>query len=252
MGKFDNKVAIVTGGAGSLGTEIIRMLLAESGKVVAFDLPGGQTDRASAEFASDACVFVAGDVTRAADVARLVDSAIDRFGRLDVLVSNAGYFGTIAKLPEYPEDAFDRAYAVNVKGPFLLCKAAATHLEPGASIVIVSSVAGIRGDPGVYGYVAAKHAQVGLMRCLAKELAPRRVRVNTVHPGPIRNGFQDAVERELSPVIGTNATQAFNDMILLGRHAEADEIARAVLYLASDESSFVTGSLLVADGGMSA
>lgn len=251
MARFDDKVAIVTGGAGSLGTAIIRMLLAEGGKVVAFDLPGGQIDRAAAESASDACAFVAGDITRADDVLRLVDSAIDQFGRLDVVVSNAGYFGTIAKLPDYPEDVFDRAYAVNVKGPFLLCKAAATRLEPGASIVIVSSVAGIRGDPGVYGYVAAKHAQVGLMRCLAKELAPRRVRVNTVHPGPIRNGFQDAVERALSPVLGTDATQAFNGMILLGRHAEPNEIARAVLYLASDESSFVTGSLLVADGGMS-
>ncbi|MBN8973472.1 MAG: SDR family oxidoreductase, partial [Rhizobiales bacterium] len=97
----------------------------------------------------------------------------------------------------------------------------------------------------------AKHAQIGLMRCLAKELAPRRIRVNTIHPGPIDNGFQLAVEQGLGTTLGVDGTAFFNDMIPLGRHGTAEEIARSVLYLASDDSSFTTGTTLMVDGGMS-
>ncbi len=125
-------------------------------------------------------------------------------------------------------------------------------MRDGGSVIITSSVAGVRGDPGVYGYIAAKHAQVGLMRCLAKELAPRRIRVNTLHPGPISNSFQDAVEADLSRHIHRDGAAFFNKMIPLGRHGSPEEIAQSVLFLASDESRFTTGSLLMADGGMSA
>jgi NAD(P)-dependent dehydrogenase (short-subunit alcohol dehydrogenase family) len=125
-------------------------------------------------------------------------------------------------------------------------------MNDGGSIVITSSVAGVRGDPGVYAYITAKHAQVGLMRCLAKELAPRRIRVNTIHPGPIQNTFQQAVESDLSKLIQRDGATFFNAMIPLGRHGSPDEIAQSVLYLASDQSSFTTGATLMADGGMSA
>jgi NAD(P)-dependent dehydrogenase (short-subunit alcohol dehydrogenase family) len=110
----------------------------------------------------------------------------------------------------------------------------------------------MRGDPGVYAYITAKHAQVGLMRCLAKELAPRRIRVNTLHPGPIDNAFQAKVEADVGRIIGRDATQFFNEMIPLARHGTADEIAKAALFLASDQSSFTTGATLMVDGGMSA
>jgi NAD(P)-dependent dehydrogenase (short-subunit alcohol dehydrogenase family) len=139
-----------------------------------------------------------------------------------------------------------------VKGAFLLCQAAVPRMNDGGSIVIMSSVAGVRGDPGVYGYITAKHAQVGLMRCLAKELAPRRIRVNTLHPGPVSNAFQGAVEADLGGIIGRDGTEFFNGIIPLGRHAGPEEIARSALYLASDQSSFTTGSTLMVDGGMSA
>jgi NAD(P)-dependent dehydrogenase (short-subunit alcohol dehydrogenase family) len=119
-------------------------------------------------------------------------------------------------------------------------------------VIIMSSVAGVRGDPGVYGYIVAKHAQIGLMRCLAKELAPRRIRVNTVHPGPIDNSFQHAVEAGLTDVIKRDGAEFFNAMIPLGRHGTPEEVAQSVLYLASDESRFTTGSRLMVDGGMSA
>jgi NAD(P)-dependent dehydrogenase (short-subunit alcohol dehydrogenase family) len=165
--------------------------------------------------------------------------------------SNAGTFGTVAPIADYPEDVFDAVYAVHVKGAFLLCKYAAPKMSDGGSIVITSSVAATRGDPGVYAYITAKHAQVGLMRCLAKELAPRSIRVNTIHPGPMENEFQRALEADLTKIIGRDATVFFNEMVPLGRHASPEEVARSVLYLASDQASFVTGAMLMVDGGMS-
>ena len=118
-------------------------------------------------------------------------------------------------------------------------------MRPGGSFIITSSVAATRGDPGVYAYITAKHAQVGLMRCLAKELAPRNIRVNTVHPGPIDNDFQLNVEKGLGEEIGRDGTEFFNELIPMGRHGSADEIAKAVLFLASDMSSFTTGAMIM-------
>jgi NAD(P)-dependent dehydrogenase (short-subunit alcohol dehydrogenase family) len=138
-----------------------------------------------------------------------------------------------------------------VRGAFLACKYTIPAMNDGGSVIITSSVAAFRGDPGVYAYVSAKLAQVGLMRCVAKEVAPRRIRVNTIHPGPVGNGFQAAIERELGIVINRDAEVLFDELIPLGRHATPREIARSVLYLASDQSSFTTGITLMVDGGMS-
>ncbi|MGO4832279.1 SDR family NAD(P)-dependent oxidoreductase, partial [Rhizobiaceae sp. 2RAB30] len=162
-----------------------------------------------------------------------------------------GNFGTVAPIEVYPEEVFDAVQAVHVKGTFLAAKYAVPHIRNGGAIVITSSVAGTRGDPGVYGYITAKHAQIGIMRCLAKELAPRGIRVNTVHPGPIDNSFQKAVEEDLGKIIGRDGTQFFNEIIPLGRHGTADEVAKSVLFLASDMGSFTTGAMLMVDGGMS-
>ena len=105
---------------------------------------------------------------------------------------------------------------------------------------------------GVYAYITARHAQVGLMRSVAKEAAARRIRVNSIHPGPTQNSFQCGIERQLSVVLGRDAGQFFDQLIPLGRHAAPEEIARSVLFLAGEQSSFMTGSMLVVDGGMSA
>ncbi len=207
-------------------------------------------ERAAAALNSPDVALCPADVTRADDVARYVAATVKQFGAIDVLFSNAGNFGVVAPIETYPEDVFDAVYAVHVRGAFLACKYAVPHMTNGGSIVITSSVAATRGDPGVHAYVTAKHAQVGLMRCLAKELAPRQIRVNTIHPGPIDNDFQLAVEKGLTAAVGRDGTAFFNDMIPLGRHGTPDEIARSVLYLASDQSSFTTGAMLMVDGGM--
>jgi NAD(P)-dependent dehydrogenase (short-subunit alcohol dehydrogenase family) len=246
------RTCIITGGAGSLGRATARLFLAEGAQVVLVDRDAAALAAAASGLGSERVLACAADVSVASDAARYVALALERFGAIDVLVSNAGNFGAVAPIADYPEEAFDATWAVHVRGAFLAAKHAAPRMRDGGSIVITSSVAATRGDPGVYGYITAKHAQIGLMRCLAKELAPRRIRVNTIHPGPLDNDFQRVVEEGLGAAIGRDGTAFFNELIPLGRHGSADEVARAMLFLASDQSSFTTGAMLMVDGGMSA
>ncbi len=251
MGSLDGKVCLVTGGAGSIGLATARLFLDEGASVMLVDRDAAGLKRAAAALAGRCLATRTADVTLAADVVGYVQATVERFGRIDVLFSNAGTFGVAAPIESYPDDVFELVYAVNVRGAFLACKHAVPVMNDGGSIVITSSVAATRGDPGVHAYITAKHAQVGLMRCLARELAPRRIRVNTIHPGPVDNSFQRAVESGLTGVIGRDRAAFFDEIIPLHRHAQAEEIARSVLYLASDQSTFTTGAMLMVDGGMS-
>ncbi len=251
MPQLDNKTCIITGGAGSLGLAAAKLFIEEGANVALVDLSMRALEEAAEGLPADRVLLIAADVSRKLDVEGYVSQTVERFGPIDVLFSNAGNFGTVAPIEDYPEDIFDRVQQVHVKGAFLAAKYAVPKMRAGGSIVITSSVAGMRGDPGVYAYITAKHAQIGLMRCLAKELAPRKIRVNTIHPGPIDNAFQLNVEQGLGEAIGGDGTAFFNAMIPLGRHGTAEEVARSVFYLASDQSSFVTGTTLMVDGGMS-
>jgi len=250
------KVCVVTGGAGSIGLASAKLLLEEGAKVMLTDLSDDVLKEAATRIGrnSDAAdiAWCTADVTKSDQVRNAIAVTVSRFGKIDVLFSNAGNFGTVAPISDYPEEVFDSVIAVHVKGAFLAAKHAVPYMNDGGSIIITSSIVGVKGDPGVYGYITAKHAQVGLMRVLAKELAGRNIRVNTVHPGPVDNDFQLNVEKNLTGVIGRDATQFFNDIIPLHRHVRAEEVARSVLFLASDASSFTTGSLLMVDGGLSA
>jgi NAD(P)-dependent dehydrogenase (short-subunit alcohol dehydrogenase family) len=254
------KVCLITGGAGSIGAAAARLLAKEGAKVMLVDLHEAALKGVVAHIGSDAggksstdnLAWSVADVTKSEQVKSCVARTASRSGKIDVLFSNAGNFGIVAPVTEYPEDVFDDVIAVHVKGAFLAAKHTLPYMNDGGSIIITSSIVGVKGDPGVCAYIAAKHAQVGLMRVLAKEAAARNIRVNTIHPGPIDNEFQMHVEKNLSRVLGRDATAFFNEIIPLGRHARADEVARAALYLASDASSFTTGSMLMVDGGLSA
>jgi len=251
--QMQGKVCLITGGAGSIGAASAELLLQEGAKVMLTDLDEKALKTTAAGLGADArrVAFFAGDVTESDQVKKVIARTVKSFGKIDVLFSNAGNFGTVAPVTEYPEEVFDSVMAVHVKGAFLCAKHAVPQMNDGGSIIITSSVAGLTGDPGVYGYITAKHAQIGLMRVLAKELAGRKIRVNTLHPGPVDNKFQLNVEKKLGEVIGRDGTQFFNDIIPMHRHVRPDEVARSVLFLASDASSFTTGSLLMVDGGMS-
>jgi NAD(P)-dependent dehydrogenase (short-subunit alcohol dehydrogenase family) len=251
-GRLDGKVCVITGGAGSIGMASARRFVAEGARVMLVDLREDDLRQAVAELGPAQAAFRVADVGEAADVQAYVAATLGRWGKIDVLFSNAGNVGAIGPLADYPEDVFDDVLRVHVKGAFLACKYGIPMMNDGGSVIITSSVAGLRGDPGPYGYITAKHAQIGLMRSVAKEVAGRRIRVNTIHPGPTQNSFQARVEDHLGQVLGRDAHSFFDELIPLGRHAAPEEIARAVLFLASDESSFTTGSTMVVDGGMSA
>jgi NAD(P)-dependent dehydrogenase (short-subunit alcohol dehydrogenase family) len=254
---LENKTCIVTGGAGSIGLASARLFLEHGARVILVDLKTADLERARSELtaagvAESRTAICAADVTSAADTEAYVAATVARFGPIDVLFSNAGNAGAIGSITSYPEEVFDDVYRVHVKGAFLACKYGIPQMNDGGSIIITSSAVGLMGTPGPYAYITAKHAQVGLMRGVAKEVARRRIRVNTIHPGPTQNGFQADIERHLSDVIGRDATAFLDAQIPLGRHAQPQEIARSVLYLASDLSSFVTGATLAVDGGMTA
>jgi NAD(P)-dependent dehydrogenase (short-subunit alcohol dehydrogenase family) len=250
--QMQGKVCVITGGAGSIGLAVAKLLLAEGAKVMLLDLSDAALKKAAADIGGDSLAWSVTDITKPDQVKDCISKTVGRWGKIDVLFSNADNFGVVAPITEYPEDVFDSVLAVHVKGAFLAAKYTLPYMNDGGSIIITSSIVGVKGDPGVCAYITAKHAQVGLMRVLAKEAAARNIRVNTIHPGPVDDEFQFHVERNLSRVLGRDATAFFNEVIPLRRHVRPEEVARSVLYLASDASSFTTGSLLMVDGGLSA
>lgn len=250
--RMQGKVCVISGGAGSIGVATAKLLLQEGAKVMLMDLSETALKKAATEIGGDCVAWSVSDVTNSDQLRSSVEATVDKWGNIDVLLSNAGNFGIAAPVTEYPEEIFDQVIAVHVKGAFLTAKHVLPHMNDGGSIIITSSIVGVKGDAGVCAYVTAKHAQVGLMRVLAREAAARNIRVNTIHPGPVDNQFQSNVERQLGGILGRDATAFFNEIIPLRRHVRAEEVASSVLFLASDASSFTTGSLLMVDGGLSA
>ncbi len=252
MALVEGKGCIITGGAGSVGLASATALLAEGAQVMLVDRDPASLDEASVALDSENVLTMAADVTDAAQTQAYIGRAVDAWGRLDVMFSNAGVSGTNAPVTDYPEDIFDNVIAVNVKGSFLACKYAIPHMRAGGSIIVTSSIMGVRARPNSVGYITSKHALVGMVRCVAREVAGQNIRVNILAPGPIDNEFQATIEDRMSKMMGIDATAMLNQMIPLGRHARADEIAKSVLFLASDQSSFSTGSVFMADGGFHA
>jgi NAD(P)-dependent dehydrogenase (short-subunit alcohol dehydrogenase family) len=248
--RLQGKAAVITGGEGSIGMATARALVAEGARVCLVGLVADEL-RAGASSLGDGATWTIADVTDPMQVKAAVAGAVETFGRLDVVVSNAGISGVIAPVADYPDDVFDQVLAVHVRGSFLVCKYSLPYLESGASIVITSSVVGLTSDAGICAYATAKHALVGLMRTLAKETAPRGIRVNTIHPGPVDNEFQHRIEVAATGADRDRAASIFDQLIPLGRHATPEEVGRVMLFLASDESSFITGATLAVDGGMS-
>lgn len=252
MGTMEGKVCIVTGGAGNLGLESARLLLQEGARVMLVDNNKEMLAQAvrSLRGESDAVASVVSDVSDTRQTMAYIHRTVEKWGEIDVLFSHAGISGAIKPITEYPEDVFDAVMAINVRGTFLACKYGLPQMNDGGSIIITSSIMGVTADPGVSAYVTSKHALIGLMRAVAKEGAPRRIRVNVVAPGPIDNSFQSTIEEHLTEVVGEDGTEFLNRLIPLGRHGRAEEVARMVLFLASDQSRFSTGSVFMADGGM--
>ncbi|HSB41033.1 MAG TPA: glucose 1-dehydrogenase [Methylomirabilota bacterium] len=248
--RLAGKVALISGGARGMGAAEARLFAREGARVVIGDIldTEGRAVEAAIAASGGSAIYVHLDVTSEADWARAVDAAVSRFGRLDVLVNNAGVGGG-GLLEHTTAEAWDRGMDVNAKGVFLGTRAAipAMRRAGGGSIVNISSQLGLVGlERSSPWYQASKGAVRTLTKLTAVQYARERIRANSVHPGPITTPMTEA--RRGDP----GHYEYMVSRIPLGRYGEPDEVAYGVLYLASDESSFVTGSELVIDGGWTA
>jgi NAD(P)-dependent dehydrogenase (short-subunit alcohol dehydrogenase family) len=250
MAQLQDKVALITGGESGIGLASAKLFVREGAKVVLVGIEKAKLEAAVEEIGAENAVSAVADVTDSAAVKAAVAAGVERFGRLDVVFSNAGISGEVAKIVDYPEDVFERTLAVHVTGAFHVLKHTLPHVNDGGSVIITSSVVGLVGFGDLSAYVAAKHGQVGLMRSAAKEVADRRIRVNTLHPGPTSTPFQDDIEMRATGKGQADAASVFDGLIPLGRHTTTDEIAQAALYLASDASAMVSSATFAIDGGM--
>jgi NAD(P)-dependent dehydrogenase (short-subunit alcohol dehydrogenase family) len=252
--RLEGRVAIITGGAGGIGLATARRFLDEGcAGVHLVDLRTEALESAAAELSDDARVgWTAGDVSRSEDVARYTRDAEERFGRVDILFLNAGVEGVVLSMTEYPEEVYDQVMGVNAKGIWLGMKHGFPALERagGGSVIITSSVAGLMGTPNVSAYTTSKHAAIGLMRSGALEGAPAGIRVNSMHPSPVDNRMMRSLEEGFAPGEAEGARKGFETQIPLGRYGTNEEIADLALFLASDESRFITGAIIPIDGGM--
>lgn len=250
-GRFENKVALVTGGASGLGEATARLCVAEGGMAIIADY-GAERGQAVAASLGDKAIFVKCDVTNEADVAAAVDAGVAKWGRLDGAFANAGIVGVVGPIADTPMDDFDKTMAVLVRGVFATFKHASRAMIAagnGGCIVGTASVAGVMGGLGPHAYAMAKAGVIGLARSAASELSAHRIRANSIAPGSIPTGMTahviagdpDAVEA---------AAERMATMSPLKRAPHANDIAETVMFLFSDGGSYITGQNITVDAGI--
>ena len=254
MDRLAGKVAVITGGGGGIGRAAGKLFATEGADVLLVDIAETALKEAVQEIGSNRVSCFVADVTSAEDNRAMIACAQARYGGVDVFLANAGIEGDVSPIVDYDESRFDQVMAVNVKGVFLGLQASIPALAArgGGSIIITSSVAGVSGGPGVAPYVTSKHAVIGMMRSAAKECAAQKIRVNTVNPSPVETAMMRRLEEGFAPGAATRAKAAMKSRIPLQRYATPADIAKVMLFLASDDSAWVTGSVYMADGGNTA
>ena len=247
MARFDGKSVIVTGGGSGIGAATARAFAAQGTAVMIGDInpKAGEAVAADIRAKGQKAAFTAVDTTRKASVEALVAAAVKAHGRLDVVFANAGVFDGFAPFTDIDEALFERVIGVNVKGYFFTCQAAFEELKKsGGNIVMTASVAGLGAGGGGAAYTASKYATIGLINQIGVEAAAHGVRVNGVAPGGVKTGMTEHLIAD--PAVAGFISQGTP----LARWAEPEEIADAVVFLASDEARYITGTVLRVDGGM--
>jgi NAD(P)-dependent dehydrogenase (short-subunit alcohol dehydrogenase family) len=248
-GRLQNKSAVITGGANGIGRATAELFAREGARIVVTDVDAEGLGRLCEELKAQGSTVasVVGDVSRAKDACAMIEAAVDRYGRLDILVANAGVIPLRTIIEATPAD-WDEVMGVDGRGMFLTCKYAVEQMlkTGGGSIVCLSSISGIAGQKSQSTYGPAKFVATGLTKHLAIEWADRNIRVNAVAPGTIRT---ERVQRLPEEPGGTEYIEAIERMHPMGRLGEPHEVAQAILFLASDDASFITGAILAVDGG---
>lgn len=250
MDRLKDKVAIITGGSGGIGVATAKLFLAHGAKVVLVDRDKDAMATLNKELNHENIRFVLADVSKKEDTLKFLNDTLRTFGKIDIFFVNAGIEGVARPIADYPEDVFDKVVNVNIKGVWLGCQHIIPKMQDGGSVMITSSVAGLKGFANLGAYVASKHAVVGIMKVAAIENASRNIRVNTIHPGPVDNDMMRRIESDMSPESPKTVKDGFTATVPFGRYATSKEIGEIALFLASDESKYITGCTHLIDGGM--
>ena len=245
-GRLDGKVAIVTGAARGQGEGVARAFVDEGAKVAVFDVLDEQGDAVAKGLGANAKFFHC-DISREDDVRAAIDGAVAHFGKLDVLYNNAAVITYGNRIADMPVEQWDRTMAINLRGPFLCAKHSIPHLlnQGGGAIIIVSSHGAFQAAPvGVADYATAKGGLVTLTYYLASEYGSQHIRTNCIAPGPVPTALNE-------PFLGSEEGRAMTAAFIpLGTVGAVEDIARAAVFLASDEAKWITGAVLRVDGGM--
>jgi NAD(P)-dependent dehydrogenase (short-subunit alcohol dehydrogenase family) len=254
--EFTNKIVIITGAAGGIGEAAAKLFAKEGAKLTLVDINEGELKRVTSELGVDESNYLiqVTDVAKEEQVKNYVDQTLQKYGRVDVFVNNAGVEGKVKGIVETTAEELEFVLGVNVKGVYYGLK----HVLPTmiankyGSIINTSSVAGFIGSPGLAPYIASKHAVLGITKTAALEVAPYGIRVNAVCPGPVDNRMMRSIEEGAAPGQGAVVQQEFEKMIPLGRYATNEEVADLIYFLASDKAKYLTGVAYRVDGGMGA
>ena len=262
MGRLDGKVALITGGARGMGESHVRAFVAEGARVVFGDVLDDKGKAVAASLGEEGARYVHHDVTSEEDWAAAVALAVESFGQLDVLVNNAGIL-KFGRMEDMPFEEFRRVVEVNAFGQWLGVKSVISPMRDagGGSIVNISSIEGFAGAPGLSAYSASKFAVRGMTKAAAQELGQYGIRVNSVHPGAILTDMIMEAAKSLEVGKGSDGNdrghkggadhyKRFMESIPLSRFGEAKDVTGTVVFLASDESAYSTGSEFIVDGGI--